>query len=586
MKKSTKSMFLMIVFSIIITVSMIITGCQPSTPGESDVSSSDETQSTSAEATPTPEPVVLTMIAPAFESTFAAGFQDDPVMKEIERITGVKLDITPANAIADMQARLTSLMASRDLPDIVYVEDNNIKKQIVTSQLALDLDPYMDKLDNFKTNKPLSLDLMRQRFSVDIDGEAVDGLYFLGLGGTLGNPYRPTAGFYVRWDLYEQLGYPEINSYDDYIPLMQEMLKLEPENKDGKQNYGLSAWFGQGAAFGIWPIANPFYFDSGIMITTSNEFDFDNDETSPSLTDPESLYWTGVEWWNKAYRAGLIDPDAFVQTWPDYLERIDSENRAMIAFADFAIQGGETAFINDGTPEKGYVVLPSTRTDKKTYVTGVYEPVGNRHFCIAANSENPERAIEFMNYLASWDATMLIYNGIKGQDWDVADGVPGLKDETITGMLDDSDFSLKTGINKYHNLAGLGEIDRWPEYDVPAKLRYMPDVFNRLLKPAEKKAVEYYEVQYPMQIVTEGKSNFLAGMGERYLNYVNLPPMEQKFNDINAEMNKIMMEDVFEAIMAKTEAEFQTQKNLIINKAVRLGGNELYEERARRFYGE
>jgi len=155
--------------------------------------------------------------------------------------------------------------------------------------------------------------LFRQKYSLDIDNKLADGLYFVGLGGSIGNPYRPKVGFYVRWDLYKKLGYPKIETFEDFIPVVKRMLQFEPMNKDGKQNYGVSAWFGQGGEFGVWSLRSPFYFYSGYIASLFYEIDEDTDDIKPTMTDANSMFWKGIEWWNKAYRAGIVDPDAFVQ---------------------------------------------------------------------------------------------------------------------------------------------------------------------------------------------------------------------------------------------------------------------------------
>lgn len=534
--------------------------------------------------------VTLTMLAPPFEKTFAAGFQGDPVMKEIEKKTGVKLNITPQNAIADVKSKLTAMMASRDLPDIVYVEDTNIMKLMVTSKLALNLDPYVNNMPSFEKNRPGSLNSHRNKWSVDVDNQKVKGLYFVGLGGTIGNLYKPKVGFYVRWDLYSKIGKPKINTFDDYIPAIKKMLELEPTNKDDKKNYGVSAWFGE-AGWGNWALHAPWSWATGNTIWANEnvEFDEDKDDVKPSLTSPDSVYWSAIEWWNKAYRAGIVDPDAFTQKWGDYLEKVDAPNRAMMAWADFNVMGGEAAFVKDGTPQKGYIALPAPTTNRKTYVMGAYVAEGNRAFMISADSKNVDKAVDLLNFLGSWEGSMLIYNGIKGKDWDIVNGKPQLKDNVIKGLSNDADYPLKTGVNKYHNIAGMGEVDIWPQYNAPAKLVFMPNVLKSKLTPVEKDATKYFKVEYPGQIVTKGKEKIYSGKGSRFIGYVNnttTTPIEvaERHNEIRAKLTEIAFTDIFKAVLAKSEAEFKEIKAELIEKSIKVGGNEYYEYTRKRFY--
>lgn len=549
--------------------------------------SDDDKEDVTVEATE--ERVTITMQTSAFEKTFAAGLQDDPVAKFLEEKFNINLEIIPENSIADVKAKLAAQMATRDLPDIVYVEDDEMKKQMVTSRLALDLAPYKDQLADVEANRPGSFKFFENKYSVDIDNAPVEGLYFIGLGGTQGNLYRSKVGFYVRWDLYEQLGYPEINTYDDYITLAKDMLALEPENADGKPNYGISGWFGQAGGFGPWAINSTFQWDKGGLSNPSKNYfvDFETYEMTPELTDGDSFFWDKVEWWNKAYREGIVDPNSFIQKWPEYLENVGNQNRIMIGWADFAIQGGEAQFVAEGTPEKGYVALPSPMTDRSVTMMASYFSSGNRMYMISETCEHPEKAVELMNYLASWEGTMLIYNGIQGETWDIVDGEVVLFDETIKGLEEDPDYALKTGMNKYNNIAGMGAVDFWPEHNVPAKLSFLPSVLKTKVTQVESSACEYYGVDYPGQIVSAGKDEVVLGTDQQYIDYMALPAevgeVSERMKEISAQMQEMHFTDYYEAILAESEEDFEKIKAELIDKAIKLGGQELFEYELERF---
>lgn len=596
-KMKRKTVAVMLILAIVISMMMSMTGCQgddkaseKATGGETSQKETSNKSSESEDTNASEEPTVITIYADNFEKTFAAGFQDDPVMKAIEEKLNVKIDITPGNAVADYNAKLTAMMASRDLPDIVYVGDENIRRQMVSSKLALNLEPYMDKLNHVEDNRPGSFDRLSTKYSVDIDGNPVDGLHFIGLSGSGGNMYTPTVGFYVRWDLYKQLGYPEIKSYDDYIPLAKQMMELEPTNKNGKKNYGISAWFGEGGGWASWSLSIPFQWDAAIYShpDQNREFDWETDDIQPSLTNPDSIFWTGVEWWNKAYREGIVDPDAFTQKWADYLDNVDKENRAMMAWAEFELNNGKATFATDGETEKGYIALPSPMTDRKARVMTSYASEGPRTYMINADSENIDKAVEVLNFLASWESTILIMNGIEGENWEMVDGKPQMKAETIEQLGSDPDYNLKSGVFKYHNMSGMGTTDIWPEYDVPARFTFMPNAFAKQLIPVEADACEYFGVDFPAQIVTQGKDITESNVGDRFIRFNNLPneggEVSERNKEISAKLLEIQNKDVYTAVLAETAEEFEKIKAELIEKAVKVGGVELFEYQKERFY--
>ena len=49
-------------------------------------------------------------------------------------------------------------------------------------------------------------------------------------------------GPYLRYDLYKQIGAPEIKTSDDYLGVLQKMQEIYPENENKQKVYGFSLW--------------------------------------------------------------------------------------------------------------------------------------------------------------------------------------------------------------------------------------------------------------------------------------------------------------------------------------------------------
>ena len=47
-------------------------------------------------------------------------------------------------------------------------------------------------------------------------------------------------GSYLRWDIYAELGYPEISTLEDLLPVLKEMQQLVPVSDSGKPTYAFS----------------------------------------------------------------------------------------------------------------------------------------------------------------------------------------------------------------------------------------------------------------------------------------------------------------------------------------------------------
>ena len=532
--------------------------------------------------------VKLKMFAPNFEKSFPAGVQDDPVMKEITRKTGVVLDITPGNAIADYNSKFAAMLASGDLPDISYVNNGDMYKKIVSGKAALALDPYLEKYGQHMTGeRPENIEYSRTKLSVDNNDNNDGKLYFVPLGGIKADPFTPHVGFYLRWDLYEKLGYPVINSWNDYVPILKKMMELEPVNKDGQKNYGISGWLAESGAWGTWAVTTPFQWDAGYASSSvAYTYDCDNDDILASAQDPNSTFWKGIEFWNYAYREGIVDPDAFTNKWSDYLDKKANNNRLLMGWAPWCVSGGQSKFLEQGNSEKGYFSMPSVMKDRKSKLLGWDVPNGNYPFMVSSKTKHPEKAVELLDYLSSWEGTELVYNVIKGVNWDVVDGKPAITDETIKGLKDDPDYKIKTGVMKYNALGGRGMSEVDPQYNSFVNFSFLTNALESRLMPVEKTASAYYNVKYPGEWIIKNKQITISGNTPAYKEYSNLvqpKDVSEIEKTINAKIDNYISPEIIKIILLKSTEEFDKKKAEIMRELVKLDSNKILEVNQQRF---
>ncbi len=159
----------------------------------------------------------------------------------------------------------------------------------------------------------------------------------------------------VRWDLYEELGYPEIKNLYDYIDVLGQMVALEPTNKDGLKNYALGLFFAD--SWGSIVLDNPEHFIRGYSHNTIAYFDMDCNFAGERLTDPDSIFWEMAAVYNYAYRKGLLDPESITMKYLDFNDKVNAQ-RYMGGGPYWMYAGCNDTFAADGTPEKGIMPVP------------------------------------------------------------------------------------------------------------------------------------------------------------------------------------------------------------------------------------
>ncbi|MBR4058988.1 MAG: hypothetical protein IKK03_04020 [Lachnospiraceae bacterium] len=233
-------------------------------------------------------------------------------------VTGHKSDYFAENGFqlevwAYSAEKTNAILTSGDLPDIMYVQKGEQLDTLIETDAIICLDDYLDQLPHLYTNQYMegALDLVRETRSA-----GTGKLYSLPI--TVGETASTVAlvdstdrnAVKLRWDVYEEIGAPEIKDYWDLIDVMEEMLKAHPQEEDGTKCYGTildngmdTQFFGAMTLWYQWQGYNTNYLQ--FML----EADYVNGEFSSILTK-DSLYYEGLKWYNEVYRRGLMDPDS------------------------------------------------------------------------------------------------------------------------------------------------------------------------------------------------------------------------------------------------------------------------------------
>ena len=207
--------------------------------------------------------------------------------------------------------------------DIVQVNDANIEG-VVKGKHAVNLEDYKDIAPNiFSDNMNFRNELMKTYKSNgdDVQYFVTPRVSFDGAEANYGTVLN--NGYIVRWDLYKEIGCPEINNDDDYIEALKKMKEIYPETEDGLPVYAMSAYNDSHlhAYFYKGCLAEGYInLEGGIYVqnVTTNEL-------VPDLYDEgvegDTPFWSGVKFYNKLYREGLLDPDCFITKSEDLKEK-------------------------------------------------------------------------------------------------------------------------------------------------------------------------------------------------------------------------------------------------------------------------
>lgn len=493
---------------------------------------------------------------------------DDAIGRKIKEELGIVLECTMVT-----NDKLKVMAAGGDLPDIIQLhEAPTMAKRLIDAGALYPMDEWLENNgENIKTKIPDGL-----KWSKDVLGGGQT--YVLPVAIEVTDKENPKkngfVGFFTRWDCYKELGCPEITSEDEYLDVLKQMVDAHPETEDGKKVYALSGW----TDWGLWPYKISYPFSFGYENLDNNQlFSHVTGELEDMFTKEDGIFWKSLSFFNKAYRMGIMDPEAFTMKNAQYHSKVS--NGEILVAAD----NWDTPDVAICGENAGMYVLPGAFP----YIAGIY-PLESRlgytttnAICISANCKYPEKAMELLEYLNSDEGSRLVRTGIQGEDWDVVDGKPELigkrLDNFVSNNTQEKDYADKAspqGIGKYSWMCSIQAVN--PTADgYPNDLTNSKEYTMLSVSAADKDFSDYYgagKAQYPgeayVQLVEEGK---MKSLDANLITGKLMEPVSDDAVKIFSKADEYFQANIAKIITCEDEAAFEAQKQKMISDVLAMG---------------
>lgn len=316
--------------------------------------------------------------------------------------------------IPDSEGMFDTRMESVNLGDIVVFGSNGSQyQQAANTGMLFDWNDE-DLLSTYgpyiKENMPYALE-NNANFNESIGGE--HAVY--GFGHNVATTTADHEAFFytmdLRWDLYKQLGYPELNNLDDLFNTFVAMKEIYPTDENGNETYAMSLWpdwdgnmvmYAKAFATCYWG-----YDEMGFGL-----YDVETGEYHDA-TEADGPYIKALQFLNRCYQAGLIDPNSMTQTYNEMSEKVAAGGTFFSIF-DYA---GSQLLNSEDHLEAGIAMYPAIPKDATPLCYGMNVLGGNRIWTIGANTEYPELCMAIINYLTTPEGYMTYNWGPKDLCW-------------------------------------------------------------------------------------------------------------------------------------------------------------------------
>lgn len=439
--KKKRTMLRVLSFVMAFSLLVSVAGCS-----DGGTASGEPARSSTESGAGEKEKVVLRMLNSKVNAH--ASSLDDTVGQKIFEDTGIEIEFIPFSESMFEKARM--MLAAQDFEglDFVTTAMNDITSQYIDAGMFVNLDDYRDKLENFYSYEE---DVIPYWRTLD---KKEGNLYFWQAGPDQIQMTNTCLDVVTRVDALEACGWPDLDTTDDYIAFLKEAMEKIPQS-NGQDSIGMSCFLGDA----VGPLITTYlprhsgyqsFYESVGMI------DVDSSSIIPLVTDPAAK--EGFAFYNTLWREGLLDREVWTDGFNECQAKADSGVPITINFMNWAPTSANQKAAERGEEKMQYIVTPIRLTSAKTEGKTRYEAYSSMRpdetTGILATSQNIDKAIELINYMATEEMTRLSGWGVEGEDYTFdADGQIVCTDSFVQkrNSSDGSSYIQERGIDERYS---------------------------------------------------------------------------------------------------------------------------------------
>lgn len=362
--------------------------------------------------------------------------------------TGLQVDFYPAGSQTENQ--LKQYMASGTLPDIIGFEGVEQAQIFIDAGLLLPLRDYEESLPSIFSG---TLYDKAVTYSENYLGGESNSLLLMPVAvGWVDEDdfaYLPM----LRWQSFEAVGKPVIDTLEDYLDIVEEMIKVTPISSNGEKMYGFSL-SGEWDKYALADAAALGYLYGIDIVRFSPLMETDLEaKTTNSILREDSFYKKALAFYFEANQRGLLDPDSRNQTSRNQEKKYE-QGQVMFAYScEMVKMYNESASEVAGYLRQPDGYVPIVARDMMIYKVSNQTIGNNQYFGIINSSDKVNEACSFLNWYYAPETQRFLYNGPYGEYWETDDnGEPFMN---RTGW-EQRNGKLKEGVAAFRDMGLLG----------------------------------------------------------------------------------------------------------------------------------
>lgn len=513
------------------------------------------------------------------------GIQSGWFAKVVKDKFNMELNIIAPNVAGGGDTLYQTRSANGNLGDLIIINADKSKlKDMVQADLLYDMTDLIKDCDNLSNYSDAI------KTCSELAGK--DGTWAVPSEITQGDPTEPseasdpTNAPSLRWDVYKEIGYPQISTLEDLLDVGEQMQQADPTSDSGKQTYMFS-WFkdwdgdtmqnatGIAALYGYRAV-------SGFAFGKSDGSDVQ------SAIDSDSIYVRALKFMYEANKRGLVDPESTTQNF-DTLASKYTDGQVLYSLWPWLGSGYYNTADNIAAG-KGF---QSAVIDDMQCLGYGGSPLGKmtNAIMIGSKAQDPQRLADFIDWLYSPEGVEMSATqtggscGPEGLTWEMGDdGQPKLTDFGVKAFVNIDDTlqvpddwgggTWKDGISAL-NYKALGITAVNQENGMCYNYQTWADYLEKIASPLSEDWAAHFGVDKTTTAI-----DYLDSVGkiitEPGTNYA-VPEYSTDIATIKEQCAQVILEKSWQMAFASSDDEFNSLLKDMQDTCKGLGYDQVYE---------
>ncbi|MEV5069643.1 ABC transporter substrate-binding protein [Microbacterium sp. LMI12-1-1.1] len=504
------------------------------------------------------------------------GVQQGWFAKIVKDKFNMKLNIIAPNVAGGGDTLYNTRVAAGDLGDLIITDKGEKLDELIEGGLVQDASNYYPAMDN-----AAEFDAAVEKLN---DGK--DGIYGFPSAVSSLKPTEPSEGLnptfgpYVRWDYYKELGYPEIGTLEDLLPVLADMQAAHPAADNGQPTYAFSLfkdWDGNMMVTAKQPACFYGYDEIGFVLSKADGSDYQ------SILDPDGEYIRNLKLYFDANQLGLVDPESTTQNYDTLFSKFQN-GQVLFSWWPWL---GQSAFNTEENMAAGKGFQMAPLQDQNIFSYGAEAYGGKQVFAIGSKADDPERIAAFVDWLYSAEGAYANSSqtgasaGPQGLTWEVNDaGEPELTDfgnevflqggATVPEEWGGGEYA--DGVSAL-NLSAVLPIDTDAETGLPYSYTFWPTYQASIANPlTEDWSAKMGDATSTMEYL-QANDQVLVAPGASYA----APADDSEIETLRNQVKEIIKQYSWQMVFAESEAQFESLRDELIETANGLGYEQVLE---------